>query len=112
MFYLTKFRFMHKHDSLSLSIRLWQLKKKNKPKNINQAALYRTMRTPKMRSLQFYCRIHIYTYIHMYIFLKGLSSVGRVNSQVSSETHDSRITSSLLQGLRCCRHPPLATFPE
>lgn len=33
MFYLTKFRFMHKHDSLSLSIRLWQLKKKQTKKH-------------------------------------------------------------------------------
>lgn len=39
MFYLTKFRFMHKHDSLSLSIRLWQLKKKKQTKKHKPSSL-------------------------------------------------------------------------
>lgn len=90
MFYLTKFRFMHKHDTLSLShfSDFGNLKKKQTKKPLNQptnqpSSLYRTVRTPRTRSLQLYCRIYIHTYVHMYIFLKGLSSVGHVNSQVT-----------------------------
>lgn len=38
MFYLTKFRFMHKHDNLSLSPSVYQTLaiKKNKKQNINK----------------------------------------------------------------------------
>lgn len=67
-FYLTKIRFMHKHDNLSLTFQTLAIKTKpNQP--THQAALYRTVRTPRTprtRSLQLYCRnyIHICTYVY------------------------------------------------
>lgn len=74
---------------LSLTFQTLAIKKKKQTKKpLNQptnqpSSLYRTVRTPRTRSLQLYCRIYIHTYVHMYIFLKGLSSDGHVNSQVT-----------------------------
>lgn len=104
-FYLTKFYFMHKHDSLPC-LSDFGNKKQNKKQNIS-SLVQNSDNAKGEGSPQFYCRI-------IFFFFKRPLPLWPYQLSVQTIKYRQifKITSSLLQDLQCYHHPPLAIFPE